>query len=204
MNVSEGEISRRVRALMAVKGFKIKPLALAAGIDPTQLSRMLRAVRQWTIPHLQAVAKVLDAQVGDFTDELIIIPIVAEIGAATDTPYPDQIDKTQTLGEVPAPRFWMLGKGKVMLSQMYALIIKDDSFEPTIPKGSKLIVEKDGDKEEGNLVVFCNSDNHIRLGRISFQENHIILQSMKIGGKPMILPRKYLSSMDRVIGQMFI
>ena len=189
---------------MKPKGFKIKPLAIVAGIDQSQLSRMLRGLRQWTIPHLQAVARVLDVQVGDLTDELIMIPIVAEIDASTDTLYPDQIDKTRTFGEVPAPRFWLPGKGILMLARMYALKIKDDSFAPTFPKGSKVIVEKDGDKEDGSLVVFCDTNNYMLLGRISFHENSVILHSLSHGGKATILPRKYLSSMDRVIGQIFI
>lgn len=186
---------------MEARKLKIKPLALAAGVDPTQLSRMLRGVRQWTIPHLQAVASVLDVQVGDLTDDLVMIPIVAEINADSKVPYPDQI-KTTTLGEVPAPRSFA-GKGKSTLAKMYALKITDDSFEPTIPTGSRLIVEKEGDKGEGDLVVFCNDQGNICLGRLHFHESNITLQCLRPGGKVRILPQKYLTSMDRIIGQMF-
>lgn len=196
-------ISQRIDALLKARKLKRKPFAKSVGIDPTQFSRMMRNIRQWTVPHLQAVAKGLDVQVGDLTDELISIPIVAEIDAFSDIPYPEQIDKTQVLGEVPAPRL-LVGKGRIMLAQMYALQIKDDSFEPALPKGSKLIVERDGDKEEGSLVVYCDDQGKMRLGRISFHDNSVILHSIAAGVKALILPRKRLSSMDRVIGQMFV
>jgi DNA-binding Xre family transcriptional regulator len=201
-------ISKRIDQFLQEKNIKRKPFARLAGIDPTQFSRMMRNVRHWTVPHLQAVAEALGVQVGDLTDEVVSLPIVAEIDAHSDTPYPEQPregdgSKTKVLGEVPAPRMAM-GKGRLMLAKMYSLKIKDSSFEPTLPKGSKLIVEREGDKEEGSLVVYCDDSGKLILGRISFHENSVILHSLTPGVKALILPRKRLSSMDRVIGQMFI
>lgn len=199
-------ISQRIDALLKERNLKRKPFAISAGIEPTQFSRMMRNIRQWTVPHLQAVAKALDVQVGDLTDELISIPILAEVDAVSDVLYPEyreEIDKTQVFGWVPAPRL-LVNKGQRMLAELYALKIKDDSFEPFLPKGSKLLVERDGNKEEGSLVVYCDDRGCLRLGRISFHENSVILHSIVAGAKALILPRKRMSSMDRVIGQMFI
>jgi SOS-response transcriptional repressor LexA len=197
------DISQRIDALLKARNLKRKPFAKLAGIDPTQFSRMMRGIRHWTVPHLQAVAKALDVQVGDLTDELVSIPVVAEIDAYSDTPYPDLIDKAKALGEVPAPRL-LMGIGRMMLTKMYALQIKDSSFEPALSKGAKLIVEKEGDKEEGNLVVYCDDGGHLRIGRIEFHDSSVILHSLAPGAKSLILPRKRLSSMDRVIGQLFL
>jgi transcriptional regulator with XRE-family HTH domain len=199
-------ISQRIDDFLKLKKLKRKPFAKLAGIDPTQFSRMMRNVRQWTVPHLQAVANALGVQVGDLTDEIISVPILAEIDARSDNLYPEQRPlgtHDNVLGEVPAPRF-LLAKGQNMLVNLYALQVKDESFEPVLPRGSKLIVERDGDKEEGCLVVYCDEQNRMRLGRISFHNNSIILQSLAPGGKALILPRKHLSSMDRIIGQIFI
>jgi len=188
---------------MSVKGFKIKPLALAAGIDPSQLSRMLRGVRHWSIPHLQAVARVLKVQIGDLTDEIIAVPIVGEIDALSEVPYPGEVRQNGEYTSLPL-LFIAESKRAFKLDQLYALLVKDDSFEPFLLKGARLIVERDGEKAERGLVVYCNEIGILRLGRLFFHDDHLLLRSLSPKSKDLILPRRHLASMDRVVGQMFI
>jgi len=197
-------ISQRVKALMKEQGLKIKPLAQEAGIDQTQLSRMLRGVRQWSISHLQAVARVLDVQIGDLTDEIIAVPIVGEIDASNEIPYPGEVREDNAEYTRLPLLFIAKSKRAFRLDQLYALQVKDDSFEPFLLKGAKLIIERDGEKAERDLVVYCNEMGRLCLGRLFFHDDHLLLRSLNPRNKDLILPRRHLASMDRVIGQLFI
>lgn len=189
---------------MVAKGFKIKPLALAAGIDQTQLSRMLRGIRQWSIPHLQAVARVLNVQIGDLTDEFVEVPVVGEIDALSETPYPGEVGKENAEFIRMPLLFSAENKRAFRLDRLYALRVRDDSFEPFLLQGAKLLVERNGEVAERDLVVYCNEIGQLRLGRLFFHDDHILLRALSPKSKDLILPRRHLASMDRVVGQLFI
>ena len=199
------KISQRVKALMQERGLKIKPLAQKAGIDPTQLSRMLRGVRQWSIPHLQAVARVLNVQIGDLTNEIITVPVIGEIDALSEFPYPGDNIRGENGEYTSLPLLFVSGSKRAFkLDQLYALTVKDDSFEPFILKGAKLIIERGGEKAERDLVVYCSERGLLRLGRLFFHGDSLLLRSLNPRSKDLILPRRHLASMDRVVGQMFV
>ena len=206
-----GLINERIRALMRTRGWKIKNLAEeierlspAQKIHPSQLSRMLAGKRQWLMPHLELVAKALGVQVGDLADETVAIPIVAEISASHDSNYPGRIDGTQILGYVPLPRIIAEKKDWPRAEELYGIIVEDRSFEPALFKGAQLIVHRNGRKKEGDLVIYCDPSNHMFLGRLSFHHDNVLLRSLNTAAqKDMILPQRHLSSMDRIVAQIF-
>jgi len=204
-------INERIKKLMRARGWKIKDLAdeierlnPAKKIHQSQLSRMLQGKRQWLMPHLEIVAKALGVQVGDLADETVAIPIVAEISASQECLYPGQFEEPQILGYLPLPRIIAEKKDWPTPEQLYGLRVRDNSFEPVIIKNAQLIVQRDGSIKETDLVVYCDQSNRIFLGRLFFHNDHLLLRSLNPATqKDMILPRRHLSSMDRVIAQIF-
>ena len=204
-------INERIKKLMRARGWKIKDLAdeierlnPAKKIHQSQLSRMLQGKRQWLMPHLEIVAKALGVQVGDLADETVAIPIVAEISASQECLYPGQFEEPQILGYLPLPRIIAEKKDWPTPEQLYGLRVRDNSFEPVIIKNAQLIVQRDGSIKETDLVVYCDQSNLIFLGRLFFHNDHLLLRSLNPAiQKDMILPRRHLSSMDRVIAQIF-
>jgi SOS-response transcriptional repressor LexA len=204
-------INERIKKLMRARGWKIKDLAdeierlnPAKKIHQSQLSRMLQGKRQWLMPHLEIVAKALGVQVGDLADETVAIPIVAEISASQECLYPGQFEEPQILGYLPLPRIIAEKKDWPTPEQLYGLRVRDNSFEPVIIKNAQLIVQRDGSMKETDLVVYCDQSNRIFLGRLFFHNDHLLLRSLNPATqKDMILPRRHLSSMDRVIAQIF-
>jgi len=206
MHIFSMDISQRIKALMKERGLKAKPFALQAGVEPTQFSRMLRGIRQWTIPHLQKVATALGVQMGDLTDEVRTVPIIASINAYQGCPFPEKIDSATALGFVPLPRFGLeKGVKEPLLSKLYIIQIEDDSFMPAIEKGVKLIIQKDTHEglQEGNLVVYCDATGKANIGRLSFYDDHLLLKSLNPKVKDLILPKAHLKLMDRVIAQIY-
>ena len=197
---------------MRSRGWKIKDLAEeierlspAQKIHQSQLSRMLAGKRQWLIPHLELVAKALGVQAGDLVDETVAIPIVAEISAAQECHYPGQIEEPQILGYLPLPRIIAEKKDWPMPEQLYGLKVRDNSFEPALFKNAQLVVQRNGEIKEEDLVVYCDQSGRIFLGRLFFHNDHLLLRSLNPATqKDMILPRRHLSSMDRIIVQIFI
>ena len=197
---------------MAARGWKIRNLADATErlhpaqkIHPSQLSRMLSGKRQWLIPHLEIVARALEVQVGDLADETVAIPIVAEISANQDCWYPDKIEEEKILGYLPLPRIIAEKKEWPRASELYGLRIKDDSYGPVISRGAELIVQRNGEKKEEDLVIYCDEGNRMFLGRLYFHDGSLLLRSLNpTAQKDLILPRRLLSSMDRVVAQLFI
>jgi SOS-response transcriptional repressor LexA len=199
-------ISERIKGLLKERGLKAKPFAVKAGIEPTQFSRMLRGIRQWTIPHLQKVANALGVQVGDLTDEVRSVPIIASINAFQGCPFPEKIESATALGFVPLPRFGLeKGVKEPLLSKLYAIQIEDDSFMPAIEKGMKLIIQKDTHEglQEGNMVVYCDATGKANIGRLSFYDDHLLLKSLNPKVKDLILPKAHLKLMDLVIAQIY-
>jgi hypothetical protein len=197
---------------MRARGWKIKDLAEEIErlspirkIHPSQLSRMLAGKRQWIMPHLELVAKALGVQVGDLADQTVAIPIVAEISATQDCSYPDNIEGNEILGYLPLPRIIAGKKDWPMAEELYGIRVKDDSFAPVISKGAELIVQRNGEKREEDLVIYCDESNKMYLGCLFFHDGNLLLRSLNpITQKDMILPRRLLSSMDRIIAQLFI
>jgi SOS-response transcriptional repressor LexA len=198
------KISQRVKALMQEQGLKIKPLAQKAGIDQTHLSRMLRGIRKWSIPHLQAVARALNVQIGDLTDEIIAVPVIGEIDALSEVPYPGDNIRGEHAEYTSLPLLFISEGKRVKVDQLYALRVKDDGFEPFILKGAKLIIERGGEKAERDLVVYCSERGLLHIGRLFFHDDSLLLRSLNPRSKDLILPRRHLASMDRVVGQIFV
>lgn len=213
-------INERIKTLLKARGWKIKDLAdeirrQNPGKEKiphqSQLSRMLRGDRQWLMPHLELVAKALGVQVGDLADATVAIPIVAEISAKHECQYPgdfSKIEEEKILGYLPLPRIiaeQAEQKDWPMPGELYGLKVKDNSFEPGLFTGARLIVQKGGDKKEEDLVVYCDETNRMYLGRLFFHNDHILLRSLNAAiQKDMILPKRLLSSMDRIVAQIFI
>lgn len=205
-------INERIKRLMSERGWKIKDLSEAIErlrpsqkIHQSQLSRMLSGKRQWLIAHLEVVAKVLGVQVGDLADEKTAIPIVAAISASHECAYPEGVEEPQILGYVPLPRIIAGRKDLPRPEDLYGLKVIDNSFEPTLLKNAQLIVQRHGEKREEDLVVFCDQSSRIFVGRLFFHDDHLLLRSLNPAvQKDLILPRRLLSSMDRIIAQIFI
>jgi transcriptional regulator with XRE-family HTH domain len=205
-------INERIKKLMRARGWKIKDLAEeierlspAQKIHQSQLSRMLAGKRQWLMPHLELVAKALRVQIGDLADETVTIPVVAEISAIHECQYPGKVEEPQIIGYLPLPRIIAENKDWPMPEDLYGLRVQDNSFEPALFKNAQLIVQRNGEKREEDLVVYCDQSNRIFLGRLFFHNDHLLLRSLNPAAqKDMILPRRHLSSMDRIIAQIFI
>jgi SOS-response transcriptional repressor LexA len=205
-------INERIRVLMRARGWKIKDLAEeierlspAQKIHPSQLSRMLAGKRQWLMPHLELVAKSLRVQVGDLADHTVAIPIVAEISAAHECGYPGAIEEPSVIGYLPLPRIIAEMKDWPMPEELYGLRVRDNSFEPVLFKNAQIVVRRNGEIKEQDLVVYCDQSNRIFLGRVFFHNDHLLLRSLNPAmQKDMILPRRHLSSMDRIIAQIFV
>lgn len=205
-------VNDRIRRLMEARGWRIKHLADAImQMDPqkkihqSQLSRMLAGKRQWLMAHLELVAKALGVQIGDLADENVAIPIVGEISANHACQYPGKIEKDQIIGYLPLPRVISEKQGWPTPEELYGLRVEDTSFEPTFFKNADLVVQRDGPQKEGDLVVYCDENNRMYLGRLFFHEDHLLLRSLNPAvQKDMILPRRLISSMDRIVAQMFI
>ncbi|MCK9377496.1 MAG: helix-turn-helix domain-containing protein [Syntrophobacterales bacterium] len=191
-------ISDRVRELLREKGLRIQDLANLTQIDQSQLSRMLRNKRHWSVLHLQAVSKALGVSIGDLTDEIVMVPVVAKIDASAEIPYPETF--RDILGEVALPRFLQGGREIGLPSNIYVLEI-GEGYEPALLKGSKVFFAKDTQKHEGDIVAYCNDQKKIRLGQIFFHGDEILLRSLDRHVKDLLLPKKHLAAMDRAFGQ---
>jgi SOS-response transcriptional repressor LexA len=205
-------INERIRALLRARGWKIIDLVRETNqLDPakkihhSQLSRMLRGERQWPISHLELVAKALGVQVGDLVDENVAIPIVAAISAFQESAYPIGVQESQILGYIPLPRTIPGNQEWPRPEDLYGLRVKDNSFEPMLLENTRIIVHKNGEIKEGDLVVYCDHSNRIFIGRLYFHGEQLLLRSPNPAVQTdMILPRRLLSSMDRIIAQIFI
>lgn len=205
-------INARTRTLLEARGWKIKDLAKEIermnplkAIHPSQLSRMLAGKRQWLMAHLELVAKALQVQVGDLADENVAVPIVATISALSESWYPTTIEEGQILGYLPLPRIISEKKDWPMAKDLYGLRVVDNSFEPAIFQNADLIVHRHGPKKEGDLVIYCDDTSRMFLGRLFFYNDHLLLRSLNpTAQKDMILPSRLISSMDRVLAQMFV
>ncbi|MBM4289754.1 MAG: hypothetical protein FJ135_16715 [Deltaproteobacteria bacterium] len=203
-------INERIRALVRARGWKIVELAKrinqldpARKVHPSQLSRMLKGNRKWVMSHLELVAKALGVQVGDLADEHVAIPIVSEISSVQECGYPGAVEET-IIGYVPLPRIIAEKKDWPKAEEVYGIRIKDKSFEPVLLEGAELIVHRNGKIKEGDLVVYCDATNRMFLGRLYFHNDQLLLRSLSPSNqKDMILPRRHLSSMDRVVAQIF-
>lgn len=191
-------VNQRVRRIMQNRKWKIKDLADAANIIPSQLSRMLAGKRPWTHQHLEAVATAVGVQPGDLSDRQVAIPIIGKITATADCAYPKK--DTTPIGYIPLPRILVESKGWLMTESFYGLIAADDSLEPLIPKGTKLIVWRDQPPKESRLAIYCDEQNKMWVGRVFFHNEHILLRSLSGGYQDKILPSRYLKHMDRVVG----
>jgi DNA-binding Xre family transcriptional regulator len=191
-------INQRLKKVMADKKWKIKDLADAAQIIPSQLSRMLAGKRPWTLQHLESLARALGVQPGDLVDDRVGIPIIGKITASAEYSYPAKDE--EPLGYIPLPRVLVEQGCQAMTENFYGLVAVDDSLEPFIPKGSKLIVCREKPPREGRLAIYCDDQNKMWLGRVFSHNEHVLLRSLSEGYRDKILPSRYLNHMDRVVG----
>lgn len=191
-------INQRIRKIMQDRKWKIKDLADAAHIIPSQLSRMLAGKRPWTLQHLEGLAEALGVQPGDLADAQVTIPIIGKITVAADCTYPNR--DTAPIGHIPLPRVLVEGQGWLTTEKFYGLVAADDSLEPLIPQGTKLIVWRDQPPKESRLAIYCDEQNKMWVGRVFFHHEHILLRSLSGGYQDKILPSRYLKHMDRVVG----
>jgi transcriptional regulator with XRE-family HTH domain len=204
------QINEKIRALMEERGLKIIDLANRVNeimpgdkkLHASQLSRMLKGERKWLMSHLVAVAQGLGISLGEIIEEDLVVPIRGKI-SGEKSPYP--IDNSQPpLGFIPC-RVRDLITGVGGMDNIYGLIVEDNAFEPTIFKNAKLLVEKEADIHEGDLVVYCDDEKNLIIGRLQFHDKEqFILRSLNPQiQKDLILPTPRLKSLDRIKAQIF-
>jgi len=196
---SDREIGQKVTALIVAQGLNAKIVAQKAGIDVGNFYKTLGGKRGWSLGYLDKVVRVLGVSLQDLMGQPIFVPIVVQISALEDFPYPeiikadefDEFDKVELKGE---------GKG-VMLTKLYAIELKDESMMPAFKAGTKFIVEKLSHDyiRDQDLVVCPDDSGRAKICRVLIGEEKIVLKSINSSVPDKTLPRNRLRACDKVV-----
>jgi hypothetical protein len=161
---------------------------------------MLNNERNWTLKNLEKIAAALDVTVGSLTREFADIPIVREVAAQEAFPCPRDPKEEIPTDWVATP---VPDEGGIsVISKMYGIKIKDNSYSPTFKEGDALIAQKDSGKEikSGDLVVYCCPKGIGHIGKISFHDKIILFKPLNpVDSQELLLDRGQLAMMDRVL-----
>jgi transcriptional regulator with XRE-family HTH domain len=192
-------ISQRVRQLLEERDLALKPFAQKLGIH--NFGRILRGERNWTLEHLEKVAKALNVSISSLTDEYALVPILREVSSREPFAFPR--DLKDSLDWVPAPQ---LGLGeKAVLAKMYGIRVKENGYSPILRKGSTLIAQKDTSDqiEEEDIVIYSCPQGFGHIGRVFFHDDKILFRPLNPAEKDRIMDRGQINMMDRVISVLF-
>jgi hypothetical protein len=197
-------ITRRIYRLMAERGIKNRrQLALQSGVDNSIIYKITDEspdanghIRLWNLDHLHKIAAVLQVEIEKLTGESKDAPVVAEIIGGAGS-LPENVDNSDKLGYY---RF-NFAKQKDVMESVYALPVKDGSLLPVFRPGSILVAQKNTFEtiREADYVVYTSPEDQLLIRQIFFDGSHIILKSLTQGVPDTILPRRLITSCDRIL-----
>lgn len=196
---TENLITRRVKALMDQQGWNVPDLERAAKINNSSLYKIINKSepgRTWTLDQLEKIAPALGVNLWELFEESLHPPIVAEI-SMSQGPNIEDIIHPKIIGQHDYP----FKEDRTTLSQMYCLRVKDRTMLPVFRPGTILTAQRgtwEGIVNE-DFVLYCNEHGQTFIRQIFINQDHIILRSFTQGIPDIVLPKRLISSCDKVL-----
>lgn len=187
------EIAKYIERLLERKNMKPIDLANKVGMDRSTISRYLSGTRKIPMDEIPRIASALDVtpvellvdnkeikkinNIKPITSKMVKIPILGTIACGDPILVAENIE-----GYI-----YEISDG-LPSGELFSLIAKGDSMEPTIPNGSKVIVREQPDVENGEIAaVRVNDDSEATLKRIKKQGDIVMLMPDNPNYDPIII-----------------
>lgn len=170
--------SQRIENLMKEKNWNVRELAKKSGVPYTTIRSMLdRNLERASIDNVIKIAKALEVSTEYLSSEsdmpsnleevknMVRVPVLGTISCGDPILAEENIDSYK---HMPADQ--------VPSGEVFTLITKGNSMEPTIPVGSEVLVRYQSEVENGEIAaVLVNGDTEATLKRVKKQKDYIIL-----------------------------
>ncbi|BDH62157.1 LexA family transcriptional regulator [Lysinibacillus sp. PLM2] len=187
------EIAEYIESLLNRENMKPIDLANKIGVDRSTVSRYLNGGRKIPMDEIPRIASALGvtpvellvdnedikniSNIEPLTSKMVKIPILGTIACGDPILVEENIEGYiyEVTDGLPS-------------GDLFSLIAKGDSMEPTIPNGSKVIVREQPNVENGEIAaVRVNGETEATLKRIKRQGNIIMLMPDNPNYDPIII-----------------
>lgn len=187
------EIARYIEKILDRENMKPIDLANKMGVDRSTISRYLNGTRKIQMDEIPRIANAL----GVTPVELLVDN--EELKSVTNIePITSKMVKIPILGTIACGEPILVAENMegyiyeiadgLPSGNLFTLIAKGDSMEPTIPNGSKVIVREQPVVENGEIAaVRVNGDTEATLKRIKKQGNIVMLMPDNPNHDPIIV-----------------
>ncbi|MEK4700404.1 XRE family transcriptional regulator [Solibacillus sp. FSL R7-0668] len=193
-------VGQKIKALRKEKGLTQSELANKLNVVSTAVSAWERDANKPMMDKLTIMSELFNVPISHFFDveipsniiplqpNIVQVPIIGKIACG------DPITAVQNIEGYTYEFADFLPKGEI-----FALIAKGDSMEPTIANGSKVLVRAQSDVENGELAaVLVNGDEEATLKRVKKQGDTILLMPDNPAHEPIVVTE---SNPARIIGK---
>lgn len=187
------EIAKYIEVLLERKNMKPIDLANRIGVDRSTVSRYLKGTRKIHMDEIPKIATALGVtpvellvdneelkqvtNIEPITSKMVKIPILGTIACGDAILAEENIE-----GYI-----YEISDG-LPSGNLFTLIAKGDSMEPTIPNGSKVIVREQADVENGEIAaVRVNGDTEATLKRVKKQGDIVFLMPDNPSYEPIVI-----------------
>ena len=195
--------AENLQKLMKKKDVEQKELAEYIGVSETAVSSWVRGEKYPRIDKIQKIADFFNVPKSAITEEkptniielkneFVKVPILGTIACGEPL-----------LAEQNIEGYFYEFKELLPSGNVFGLIAKGNSMEPTIPDGAKVLIREQNDVEYGEIAaVLVNGDTEATLKRIKKQGDMIILMPDNPEYEPYIItannPAKIIGKAIRV------
>lgn len=189
------EIAKYIERILDRENMKPIDLANKMGVDRSTISRYLNGTRKIQMDEIPRIAKAL----GVTPVELLVDN--EELKSVTNIePITSKMVKIPILGTIACGEPILVAENMegyiyeiadgLPSGNLFTLIAKGDSMEPTIPNRSKVIVREQADVENGEIAaVRVNGDTEATLKRVKKQNDIVFLMPDNPNYEPIIITK---------------
>ena len=192
-------LANNIQSLLDSRGISQTDMARDLNFAETTVSSWLRCERYPRLNRIQEIADYFNVRRSDITDEKAsniksISPLTVKIPVLGTISCGDPI-----LAEENYESFRNESPDKLPSGNLFILVAKGDSMEPTIPDGSDVLIREQNHVEYGEIAaVLVNDDTEATLKRVRKQGNLIVLTPDNNDHDPIIVTEE---NPARIIGK---
>jgi len=190
---AEDKITQSILRSMDAQGLRDRDICARTGIGSDLFSRKMSGERKWSWRDVEKIAPVLGfKQPWDLFIKPESIPVV-RVSAFEKFDYRGTVHSEE--------KFEIRLEGDTeALSNIYCLLLTDNSMMPGFPEGTRFLAQVETWEEikENDLVVYADQGDKGQLFRISIKDEQILLRSLNPAISEILLPKKQIKLCDRV------
>src|SRR5690625_1029983 len=198
------EVAKFIEKKLKETGMSNSEFARRIGVDRSTVTRYFNGLRKINMDELPKIASVLNLDPMDLliededlkgldniipiTSNVVKVPILGEIACGNPI-YAEENFESYTYefaDDLP-------------VGNVFVLIAKGDSMEPTIADGAHVLIREQSDVDNGDIAaVIMNESTEATLKRVRKQNGSVMLLSDNIGYEPILITN---NNPARIIGK---